>query len=463
MLTKSRVLMYYKRREVQEAFIEHARNKEVGLRFGQIFGKRPDVLSYPQEILDLTLQSLAPVDWKAEQALSFHSSEELWENPLRLSTGQSRKELAELRIGWDLVLDIDCKILDYSKICADLIVQFLRHCEVKDFSVKFSGNKGFHIGIPFEAFPKEVQGLPAKNIFPEAPRKIAFYVKENIKEELGRRILAFEQGNFSAVKEKVHLPNEELIYFSENQFGDKIPFLKVDKFLEIDTVLLASRHLYRMPYSLHEKSGLVSLPISPEKILSFEKSWAEPEKVSPPLQPFLSRTVSGESARRLLLQALDFEIKFSEKTEARKSNPEELIIQSPITEEFFPPCMKRICQGLEDGKKRGLFCLLNFLGKVGWSKPEIEKFVLQWNKEKNREPLREVYIRGQLAHFTPGERLPPNCDNDAYYKSIGIACSPDEHCKRLKNPVNCTLVKWKRWRREQEELKEKKSRKKEDH
>ncbi|MBI2666382.1 hypothetical protein HYX13_02105 [Candidatus Woesearchaeota archaeon] len=103
--------------------------------------------------------------------------------------------------------------------------------------------------------------------------------------------------------------------------------------------------------------------------------------------------------------------------------------------------------------------MINFLGKVGWSKKEIEEYVLKWNTEKNREPLREVYIRGQLAHFTPGERLPPNCNNDAYYKGIGIACAPDDHCKRLKNPVNFTLARFRRWLREKEEENEKKTRK----
>src|SRR3989338_9203599 len=226
-LTKSSVLKYYKRKEIQEALIAHARNKEIGLRFGQSFGKRPDVLRYPREILDLTQQSISSAEWKTEQALSFHASEELWENPLALSTGQSRKELDELRTGWDLVLDIDCKIVDYSKLCAHLIVRFLQYCGVREVSVKFSGNKGFHIGVPFEAFPQEVGNVLSKNLFPEAPRKIAFYIKDNIASELGKNILAFEQGNFSAVREKVQLSNEELLRYEENELGDKIPVLKV--------------------------------------------------------------------------------------------------------------------------------------------------------------------------------------------------------------------------------------------
>ncbi len=67
MLDKGTCLRYYKRKEIQEAMVEHALNKEVGLRYGESFGKRPDILMYPQEILELAKRG----------ATSFHSSEEI--------------------------------------------------------------------------------------------------------------------------------------------------------------------------------------------------------------------------------------------------------------------------------------------------------------------------------------------------------------------------------------------------
>ena len=151
---------------------------------------------------------------------------------LDLTSTTTKKELDELRSGWDLVLDIDCKFIDYSKICADLIIQLLKKCGVKDISVKFSGNKGFHIGVPFQAFPTQVGNTPTKLLFPEAAKKIAAYVKENIKEKLGQRILEFEKNDFNRVKEKVELKAEEIISYDKNQYGDKIPKLNVDKFLK---------------------------------------------------------------------------------------------------------------------------------------------------------------------------------------------------------------------------------------
>ncbi len=430
MVDKGTCLRFYKRKDIQNAIIAAAGNREIGIRYGDGFGKRPDILIYPREVLELALQG----------ATSFHCSEERWSNPISLSSEGNRKDQDELRTGWDLLLDIDCAFLEYSKIAAHTIITFLSYCGVREISCKFSGGKGFHIGIPFEAFPRKVGNMLTKDLFPEAPRKIALYIKESIKGELGKRILEFEKGDFSAIREKVALPAEEIVRTERTPLGETRK-LDVDRFLEIDTILLASRHLYRMPYSLHEKEGLVSVPIDPWKVLAFEKPMARPERVSAPMLTFLDRQSMGESARKLLLQALDFRIRERDDGE----NPrhfEEVSVESPITENFFPPCMQSILKGMDDGKKRGVFCLMNFLGKTGWSKNDIEKLLHEWNA-KNRQPLREVYIKGQLNHFTPGGRLPPNCNNDAYYPSMGVACKA-EHCRKFKNPVNYTLWKWRR-------------------
>ncbi len=450
MLSKSVTLKFYRRRDIQEAIVQHALNKEIAVRYEESFGKRPDLLMYPREILELALQN----------ATSFHCSEERWENPLSLSSDIRKEELDKLRTGWDLVLDIDCKIVDYSKIAAEVIIRFLKYCGVQDISVKFSGNKGFHLGVPFEAFPHRVGNILTKNLFPEAPRKIALYIKENIKHEVGKCILEEEGNNFSKVKEKVMLEDKDIIGEEKDKSGTKQYYLNVEKFLEIDTILLASRHLYRMPYSLHEKSGLVSLPLDPDKVLEFEREIARPEKILAPMFGFLERNAKGESARNLLLQALDFEVKTAAEIQPKKEF-EEVVITSAITEEFFPPCMQKMLLGLEDGKKRAVFCLINYLGKIGWNKQDVEEFLMKWNKEKNRVPLREVYIKGQLNHFKPGARLPPNCDNEAYYENMGVACHA-EHCKRFKNPVNYTLGKWRKrmWEKEEQEEKGKGRKKK---
>jgi DNA primase large subunit len=431
MLSKSVCIKYYKRKEIGEALVHYAQNKEIGLMYNEKFGKRPDIIKYPRDVLELSLKG----------ATSFHCSEESWNNPLALSSNLKKDELNDLREGWDLVLDIDCKFIEYSKISANLIVKFLKHMKVKNISCKFSGNKGFHIGVPFEAFPKKVNDQYTKNLFPEAPRKIAAFIKSNIENELSRQIMEFENDDFNKIKEKVELPREKIVRYEKNEYGDEVAKLNVDQFLEIDTILIASRHLFRMPYSLHEKSGLVSIPLEPSKVLKFKKEMAKPENVLFIDKTFLERNVQEESAGKLLLQSLDFNVK-AKVDKPKKHFKDEIEINSPIKEEYFPPCVLKTLEGLEDGKKRAVFILINFLGKLGWNKDEIKEYLYKWNTEKNSEPLRENYIDGQLNYFKPGEKLPPNCKNEGYYKGMGI-CNPDNLCLKINNPVNYTLIKWK--------------------
>ncbi|NJL44464.1 MAG: hypothetical protein HC945_04095, partial [Nitrosarchaeum sp.] len=52
----SRTLSYYRREDVREALVLHAQGREVAVRFGQQFGKRPDALFYPQDVLECALR-----------------------------------------------------------------------------------------------------------------------------------------------------------------------------------------------------------------------------------------------------------------------------------------------------------------------------------------------------------------------------------------------------------------------
>src|SRR3989338_761481 len=177
------ILRHYKRKDIQESIIENAKDREVAVKFGDKgFGRRPDILKYPKDVLELAKQG----------ATSFHASEELWKNPLQLEPTLRTSELDKLRMGWDLVIDIDCDFLEYSKIAADLIVKALKYHDFDSVSCKFSGGTGFHIGVPFEAFPEKVHGKEIKDLFPDGPRRIAFYLKEMIKEHLAVEILKKE-------------------------------------------------------------------------------------------------------------------------------------------------------------------------------------------------------------------------------------------------------------------------------
>ncbi|MCK4589888.1 MAG: hypothetical protein KAT77_05560, partial [Nanoarchaeota archaeon] len=300
-----------------------------------------------------------------------------------------------------------------------------------------SGNKGFHIAVPFEAFPEKINNQEIKDLFPEAPRRIAFYITEKIKNPLSRQILKLENSDFNKIKEKTGLETKNIIRYQRNEFGEQIPALDVEPFLEIDTLLISSRHLYRAPYSLHEKSGLVSIPINPKKILEFTKNQAKP---GCPVSEFvfLDKKAQPNEAKSLLVQAFDFKMPEEEIQIQRREMP---LPENAIPENCFPPCIHRILKGLEDGKKRSTFILINFLKKCGWGHEEIKSFLLDWNKRNQPESLRENILLGQLNSAKNKKPiLPPNCSHPDYYKSFNV-CHPEPLCKKIKNPVNFALIK----------------------
>lgn len=425
-ISASTRLLYYKRKDIQQALTNAAEDKEIAVRYNDAFGKRPDILQYPADVLALAQRG----------ATSFHCSEELWINPLQITSNMKRHELDELRKGWDLLLDIDCDEWEYSKIAADLIVQFLRDYHgLKSLTVKFSGNHGFHLAVPFEAFPETVHGQLTKDLFPDGPRKIAAYIGDSIKPHLAQRILA-KDGDVSVIAPKVKKSVEEIL-----TAGAFDPF----KVLVIDTVLISSRHLYRMPYSLNEKSGRVSIPVDPSQILSFDRASADPEKIKVNAIPFLDRSLATPNeASKLFIQAFDHH---TPEIEVKITKEKEFDIPKfALQEELFPPCIKLLLQPMDDGKKRAMFVLTNFLSSVGWDADKIEERLTAWNKT-HKEPIREQIITGHLAYHRKrkGNVLPPNCDNAAYYQSLQV-CKPDNLCnsrglRSIKNPVNYSMAK----------------------
>lgn len=420
MIPISHILNHYKRVDIQRAILACALGREIAVRFNDKgFGKRPDVLTYPSDVLELAKQG----------ASSFHASEELWHNPLQLSLDMKKMDVDRLRKGWDLLIDIDCKFVDYSKIAADILIKAIKHHGVSSVSCKFSGGSGFHIGIPFEAFPEKVHDKETRLWFPDGPRAIALYLVDKLRKPLQQELL---KEGVEAIMEKTGLAYTEIV--SRNSFD---PF----SFIKIDTLLISSRHLFRMPYSFNEKSGLVSVPLNPEKVMEFRKEVASWRNVRVSKHEFLSRTsVQSHDAKNLLVQACDYASNLAAQQEEQKGITNKKFmsedVQEAIPEQFFPPCIQAILRGLKDGKKRSVFVLINFLKSAGWEYDSIEKRLLEWNKV-NPEPLREVTIVGQLRyHKSQGKKVfPPNCDNAMYYKDLGVCC-PSEICQRFKNPVN---------------------------
>jgi hypothetical protein len=425
-MDSSDVLKYYSRPEVKQAILEYAKDREVGVRFSLGgFGKRPDILQFSGDISEFANKGVT----------SFHISEERWNDPLQLNTGLTKNQLDELRKGWDLILDIDTPFWAYAKYTAFLLIEALKFHDIKHIGIKFSGGKGFHICVPFEAFPESVNNSPTKNLFPDGLRIIAEYLQEMIRDKLSEYVLSFDDIDSLITKSELKL--EELM--KDGKFN---PFAIID----IDTVLISSRHLFRSPYSLHEKSGLVSIPINKDEVMNFEKNQAKPENIKFDCKFIDIEKIEPNEAKDLIIQAFDWYSKKSikENKDQEKSEKEFKLPEQAVIEDYFPPCIHNILKGnMEDGKKRSAFILIKFLRHMGWSWENIQTRILIWNK-KNPNPLRDNYIIAQIQWQKKQKDtvMAPNCKNQAYYLDLRI-CKPENLCSRITNPINFSMIKLK--------------------
>ena len=498
--------IYYSNPEIQKAIFSFAENREVVPRYYEGFGKRPDTLQYPSDVMGLVNKG----------ATSFHASEELWNDPLRISSDSSQEELREMRKSWDLLIDIDSPFLDYSKIAARLIAEELENQGIETYRIKFSGKKGFHLIVPAGAFPEELSGLKTKEMFPEWPRAILGYLNYKIRrkynEEVSKisidyqalkertnlskedvtttvcpscggeskkgNLVSFacsrckttvERKNYKKTKRKMkciaeacpgifeiidekefffcedcgtssrdskHLSDKKVTYTrtsnsSQEYSADFKEEISGEKMATLDLVLVASRHLFRMPYSLHEGTALASVVLTKEQIDSFTPSDANPLKVK--VSNFYPLAKEGE-ASRLLESAISWK-KFhdaEEETSIRKKYSGGKIEVTGVTEDMFPKSIKKLFKGVEDGRKRGLFVILTFLKCLNFSPEYINKKVRDWNK-LNGQPLKEGYIRSQIDwHLKQTKQiLPPNYKNDSYYKDLKLI----ENYPKEKNPI----------------------------
>jgi hypothetical protein len=482
--------IYYSKPEVQQALLAFAQSREVVPRYFEAFGKRPDILQYPSDIQSAVQKG----------ATSFHASEELWRDPLQISTDSSLHNLQDLRIGWDLLIDIDSPYLDYSKIAAQLVCITLEKNGITNYGMKFSGSKGFHIIVPNSAFPLELEGHKIKDLFPDLARAITEFILHSIRESYNAQIIRSGL-NFEAIQRRTNLSKEDLVELkcpqcnnpaqkeqltfyvcdtcrselqrkgsfpkkeivctntrcpgmfhmkkteehytckacnlsskdwgttvnklvSERNLPESANFeehLSGEKLGSLDLVLVSPRHLFRMPYSLHEKTGLASIVLTKEQLPNFSPKLADPLHVV--IKEFYPSAPVGE-ASRLIQAALAWKRLKAKNEPIKKIEYSKEFTETElknVPEELYPESIKKLLEGLTDGRKRGLFVLITFLRCIGKNPDEITKAVMAWN-EKNDPPLKEGYVKTQLEwHFKQTRKiLPPNYENASFYKDLGL-------------------------------------------
>ena len=501
--------LYYSQPKVQETLLAFSAGREVVPRYFEGFGKRPDMLQYPADIMGLVNKG----------ATSFHASEEIWRDPLAINSDMSVVELNSLRTSWDLLIDVDSPFFDWSTIVAQLLLDALEAHGIKQYGLKYSGSKGWHIIVSGTAFPETFEGMTMQSGFPEWPRAICKYLMHSIRNEYNRRVTEF-MPSVEVIQQRTNKTKEELVQApcpecglpsekgllthyhcedcgsemtrpnvkrngkelrcincpgnlkvlrTEEYFfcpackthsytsrgsseGGKVTYTKESQQRErqfsaafseqvsgeviggSDLVLVAPRHLFRMPYSLHEKTALASVVLTKEEMVSFTPRDANPLKIE--IRKYLPITKPGE-ATRLLTEALIWkraldtqDAKTTQKSYSGKSFEESEL--KGVSEDMFPPAIKKLLNGVQDGKKRGLFIIITFLRSCGFAPDYIGIKVHEWNT-KNQPPLKESYIKGQLEwHFRQKKKiLPPNYDNGAFYKDLGLISGK----QNVKNPL----------------------------
>ncbi len=401
--TKKEIYDYYTSDYISQQLLDNSKNREVASAYPDgRYDSRPNILQFKSDIRSLVAKGIT----------SFHYSVERWSNPMGLSA--DKYDL--LRTGWDFVVDIDSKLtLEEAKQACDLIIKFMKKYGIKNQTIKFSGRRGFHIIIPWEMFPKEIDYKPLAGRYPEIPRILAQFIRKNIADDLLKALMKSHDASkiFETVEDKEQVNPFQLVEV-EKDWGN--------------------RHMFRAPFSLNEKTWLVSLPI--EDLATFSRDDATMAKAQKSNWRF-SHGEEGE-ASSLLTEAMDWAAAMKKDEPAKKT-----IIrwESKISEEHFPPCMKILLSGMDDGKKRSIFTLQNFLRLMNWSQGEIEEKVLEWNT-KNRPPLPASVVIGQLRYHERRESIPPaNCNVSMYYGDVGL-CKPDSTCKSgtanitIRNPIN---------------------------
>ena len=406
------VFDYYSREDVQNALVDAARDREVaGIFKNGSFGQRPNVLIYPTDIVNMVKSG----------TVSFHGSVERWDNPMSLRVGMTKDDLDELRKGFELIIDPDVKSFEFAKIVTKVFLDELKSSGIKNIGVKYTGGKSFHIAVPFESFPENVDYKPVKMQYPSIPQMITSYLKERVKHKVADAILRYEP-DISEIAKKINLEPQQLI-------SDE----GLDVYRIVTEVgLFTSRHMFRLPYSLHESSLLVSLPIKISDIDKFEKTDAAPENVSVKEKFLGNASKDNDEMESLITEAMDWHSAKAKEEEVKKKF---IMVNSDIiTEEFFPPSIQKIMSGLPDGRKRSVLILFNFLRNMNWSDDEIENFITEWNG-KNTPPLPSNYIRSQMRWLRNSRKmLPPNFENESFYRSMGINCDIELKAGN-KNPV----------------------------
>jgi hypothetical protein len=258
-------------------------------------------------------------------------------------------DIAKSNLYGDLYLDFD-DINDFEKVRADALtalsyLKIVYHINENQIKVFYSGNKGVHIIVP--AIILGIEPMPLLNgVF----KTIALSIKS----------------------------------FTPNK--------------TVDTQIYDNKRMFRIPNTIHEKSKLYKIPITPEELRNLTEE--DIKKLAQQPRTIQLNTVyeTNNIAQKQFQKAIEEYYILDKETKKDKR------FKSKYN--FTPPCIQYI---LENGATEGqrnitIACLTGFCKNSGKSLNETIDFISEWNS-KNAKPTGDQEMKKTIKSIFMGEKL----------------------------------------------------------
>lgn len=294
-------------------------------------------------------------------------------------------DIAKSDLYGDLYLDFD-SLNGYDKVKADALtalsyLKIVYHISENQVKVYYSGNKGVHIIVP-----AEILGIEPMPLLNGVFKTIALSIKS----------------------------------FTPNK--------------TVDTQIYDNKRMFRIPNTIHEKSKLYKIPITPDELRNLSE-----EQIK----------TLAQQPRELQLNTY-YEINHIAQKQFQRAIEEYYILDKESKKDkrfkskynFTPPCIQYI---LENGAPEGqrnitIACLTGFCKNSGKSLNETIDFISEWNS-KNAKPTGDQEMNKTIKSIFMGEKI-YGCST---LKSISVC--DESRCKLSKkkegkdNVVNSQSIK----------------------
>ena len=261
----------------------------------------------------------------------------------------SNKQIDKSDLFGDLYLDFD-DADNFENVRKDALtalsyLKIVYHIEESQVQIYFSGNKGIHIIVPAKLFG--IEPMPLLN------------------------------GVFKTIAISIRS-------FTPNK--------------TIDTQIYDNKRMFRIPNTIHEKSNLYKIPLTPDELRTISHTDIQTMATQPRQLSFQKAIETNHIAEQQFKKAieefytLDKEAKKDKKYKAKFN--------------FTPPCIQYILTNgaLEGQRNISIACLTGFYKSSGKSLNETIELISDWN-DNNIKPTGEQEMKKTIRSIFNGEKM----------------------------------------------------------